>query len=363
MPLTSEERKTISKAKKTEKYAAVAVAATSPAVAPVESVTENVVVKSNESNDSTGGANLEDLRQRLQARIQGMKNQRTSNKSAGKAAQPAAPKSDNTTATAVSATTSSTTEGASNGKTMSSSEKKNKHKLAAQEREQAKRVRRVGTAINDASDVSIISLGSQDSAPMQQAEMHDDVSVNNSSITSFSNSSRVGLDADLQFSLIAQSTVLGAAAGEGELAAKASKPKGNKLQRLQRLLAEAEKKRARVKQLTAHGGEEGLNRLQGEKWNDALKSAKGERTLVVGSSSIDGSEGKQLYMYLRFIMQHFSQHVLIVLIHYYIYWCTGKLKAALKKIEKRKQRSADKWADRLAAVEDTERLKIQKREG
>lgn len=192
---------------------------------------------------------------------------------------------------------------------------------------------------------------------MQQAEMHDDVSVNNSSITSFSNSSRVGLDADLQFSLIAQSTVLGAAAGEGELAAKASKPKGNKLQRLQRLLAEAEKKRARVKQLTAHGGEEGLNRLQGEKWNDALKSAKGERTLVVGSSSIDGSEGKRLYMY-------FSQHVLIILIHcYYIYWCTGKLKAALKKIEKRKQRSADKWADRLAAVEDTERLKIQKREG
>jgi hypothetical protein len=42
---------------------------------------------------------------------------------------------------------------------------------------------------------------------------------------------------------------------------------------------------------------------------------------------------------------------------------TGKLKAALKKIEKRKAKSAEKWGDRLAAVEDAEKLKIQKREG
>jgi hypothetical protein len=35
----------------------------------------------------------------------------------------------------------------------------------------------------------------------------------------------------------------------------------------------------------------------------------------------------------------------------------------MKKIEKRKAKSAEKWGDRIAAVEDTEKLKIQKREG
>ena len=200
-----------------------------------------------------------------------------------------------------------------------------KTKKEAQEVEQAaKRVRRVGTAINDASDVSIVSVNSTGS---------DDHSIALTSITSAGSMKKhtAPMESDLQFNLIAQATSLGAAAGEGESNAKNSKPKGTKLQRLQKLLAEAEKKRARMKQLTAHGGEEGLVRLQGEKWNDAIKSARGEKTLIVGSSSIDGSE--------------------------------GKLKNALKKREKKKQRSAEQWADRLGAVEDAEKVKIQKREG
>ena len=156
----------------------------------------------------------------------------------------------------------------------------------------AKRVRRTGAVINDATDVSIVSVNSTGS---------DDHSIALTSITSAGSLKKATVDSDLQFNLIAQPTVLGAAAGEGESNAKNSKPKGTKLQRLQKLLAEAEKKRARMKQLTAHGGEEGLIRLQGEKWNDALKSARGEKTLIVGSSSIEGSEGAYYLLYFSVI--------------------------------------------------------------
>lgn len=176
-----------------------------------------------------------------------------------------------------------------------------KSKATNQESEQAaKRVRRVGTAVNDASDVSIVSLNSTGTGTGTDfySELGD-----NSLISAGSAAKTVKSDnPDLQFNLIAQATVLGAAAGEGEIAANHGKPKGTKLQRLQRLLQEAEKKRARMKQLTAHGGEEGLNRLQGEKWNDALKSAKGERTLIVGSSSIEGSEGGFISSFFNIIV-------------------------------------------------------------
>jgi hypothetical protein len=214
-----------------------------------------------------------------------MKSQRVSNKPQ-KGAKNGAPTS---APAAASTETSAPADATGSNKTLSSSEKKNKHKLEAKERQEAaKRVRRVGTAINDATDVSILSLGSQESSKVVPET--DDLSVNTGSVVTL-NSSKAAPEGSLQFNLIAQSTVLGAAAGEGELAGKAGKPKGNKIQRLQRLLAEAEKKRQRMKQFTAHGGEEGMARLQGEKWNDALKSAKGERTLIVGSSSIEGSEG------------------------------------------------------------------------
>ncbi len=41
----------------------------------------------------------------------------------------------------------------------------------------------------------------------------------------------------------------------------------------------------------------------------------------------------------------------------------GKIKNALKKREKKKAKSAEAWADRIAGVKDAETLKIQKREG
>ena len=241
----------------------------------------------------------------MKARIQGMKSQRVSNKAQKHGKAPTAGASS-TAAGPVGGsvkTSDGTDAAASTAKTLSTSDKKNKHKLEAQERQQAKRVRRAGAVINDATDVSIISLGSQPddvgsvhnlSAP--PATDFDDLSLNTGSMVSMN--SKAPVSADMQFSLIAQSTVLGAAAGEGEITAKAAKGKGNKLQRLQRMLAEAEKKRLRMKQLTAHGGEEGMARLQGEKWNDALKSAKGERTIIVGSSSIEGSEGKKFLVKL-----------------------------------------------------------------
>lgn len=48
---------------------------------------------------------------------------------------------------------------------------------------------------------------------------------------------------------------------------------------------------------------------------------------------------------------------------FHLKFYTGKLKNALKKREKKKQKSAEAWADRIGAVEDAEKVKIQKREG
>ena len=77
-------------------------------------------------------------------------------------------------------------------------------------------------------------------------------------------------------------------------------------------------------------GAEGYEQLRGEQWNDALKAAMGEKTLIVGSSSIEGSE--------------------------------GKIKKALKKREKQKAKSAQQWNDRIATKEDDERAKQHLRE-
>lgn len=313
--MTAEERKTVSKAKKNEKYAAIPTAnitssssaADDMEVDDAEEPASSIVASSGNSGD------LESLRERLQvmdyfsfgfcctgcpltkifclqqARIMGLKAQRVSNKTGNKvkgskAEQPAA-----TSATAAVASAPVV-----NKDNKQNSGNNNKAKSTNQESEQAaKRVRRVGTAVNDASDVSIVSLNSTSSGTDFFSDLGDNSMV---SATSSKAKTAKSDNPDLQFNLIAQSTVLGAAAGEGEGAPNHGKAKGTKLQRLQRLLQEAEKKRARMKQLTAHGGEEGLNRLQGEKWNDALKSARGERTLVVGSSSIEGSEGEHMVL-------------------------------------------------------------------
>jgi len=101
--------------------------------------------------------------------------------------------------------------------------------------------------------------------------------------------------------------------------------------RLERLLKEAEKKRKRLKYLqSSAAGTGGYEQLRGEQWNDALKAASGEKTLVIGSSSIEGTE--------------------------------GKIKKALKKREKQKARSALQWSERIAATEDDERSKQMVRE-
>ena len=97
-------------------------------------------------------------------------------------------------------------------------------------------------------------------------------------------------------------------------------------------MKEAEKKRKRLKHLqqSSAAGTGGYEQLRGEQWNDALKAASGEKTLIVGSNSIEGSE--------------------------------GKIKKALKKREKRKARSAEQWSERIAATEDDERSKQMVRE-
>ncbi|KAJ1393835.1 hypothetical protein B484DRAFT_425413, partial [Ochromonadaceae sp. CCMP2298] len=81
----------------------------------------------------------------------------------------------------------------------------------------------------------------------------------------------------------------------------------------------------------AVAGEVGAEQqLSGERWNDAMKAAAGERTILIGASSIEGTE--------------------------------GRLKKALKKREKKKERSASKWADRLSTISDAEAAKCSKRE-
>jgi hypothetical protein len=386
--MSAEERKKVSKAKKSEKYSSVP-ASTAAISAPIEVPMETeeappAAAASSSSAAATaasagGDNNMEQLRQRLQSRILGLKAQRVSNKPVKGSKTPATTAgstagSVGAGAPANGATSATTATASAPTVTGTSSDKKLQHKLAKQE---AKRLRRAGTAINNATDVSIVSaedvasIGSKGNKAssasavdklLAQAEEasyrgrsgsngddDDDASVrsqitldsafgNQNNNSSSNKKARKGnglpeLNSDLQFSLINQETSLGSAAAdwEGGGSKPNTKPKGTKLQRLQRLLQEAEKKRARMKALTAQGGEEGLERLQGEKWNDVIKSARGERTLIVGSSSIEGSE--------------------------------GKIKNALKKREKKKQQSAEKWADRLAAVEDAEKVKIQKREG
>lgn len=191
----------------------------------------------------------------------------------------------------------------------------------------AKRVRRVGTAINGLDDHPHNSVGMDVVSAGDSNNVVGNTSFASSNVSIASQSSSAVENEDMLFSLVKQVTSLGADASNDSAT---KKPKGNKVQRLQRLLHEAEKKRARVKALTSAGDTEGLQRLEGEKWNDALKGAKGERTLIVGSSSIEGSE--------------------------------GKLKKALKKREKAKQKSAEEWSERLAAVEQTKTDRVNKRE-
>jgi hypothetical protein len=113
-------------------------------------------------------------------------------------------------------------------------------------------------------------------------------------------------------------------------------------------LDETEKKRERLKELSQQarakvgdkrggsssggggGGEEALHaakRLKVEMWNDALKTASGDQTHVAGSK-----ESEQ------------------------------RLKKALKRIEKKKQKSTNEWADRLESAKEEKDARIKKKE-
>jgi len=96
-------------------------------------------------------------------------------------------------------------------------------------------------------------------------------------MTSSSSSSARSTDADLlsmQQDLQFSNMVLPTTAPS--TAAASASTGGAKTQRLKRLLAETEKKRARLNELTKSQSEQGSKRLKTELWNDALKSATGE---------------------------------------------------------------------------------------
>lgn len=108
--------------------------------------------------------------------------------------------------------------------------------------------------------------------------------------------------------------------GVGRLASNKGKP-GTKKQRLERMLESADNRRARLEQLR-NSGESGRERLKEEQWNDVLGHAQGRDVVDA-----------------------------------------VKVKKALKRREKDKQKSAREWGARTKAVEAGERAKIDKREG
>lgn len=125
------------------------------------------------------------------------------------------------------------------------------------------------------------------------------------------------LSADIQFNTVKE--LVGDAAKGGDDTA-LGKP-GSKMRRLKRMLAEAEKKRLRVQELKASGAE-GQARVKEELWGEALKAAAGDK------AALDPS----------------------------------KLKKAIKRREKDKQKSALQWKDRLDKVEESKSARLDKRE-
>ena len=84
-------------------------------------------------------------------------------------------------------------------------------------------------------------------------------------------------------------------------------PSGSKTQRLQRLLAETEKKRKRLQELSKAENPNDSKKLKTELWNDALKAASGKAksprsispfitssTLLLGEKPITGSKDSEL---------------------------------------------------------------------
>lgn len=108
----------------------------------------------------------------------------------------------------------------------------------------------------------------------------------------------------------------------GSKEASAGKSGGSKMQKLQLLIAEAEKKKARLDALREQG-EKGKEQLNENHWKDVLKEAAGGAVLHD----------------------------------------TKKLKKAMKRIEKGKEKSGREWKARTELLESTKAKRIEKREG
>lgn len=106
---------------------------------------------------------------------------------------------------------------------------------------------------------------------------------------------------------------------------------GSKVQRLKRLLDEAHQKREKITTMANSSDPEEQQALKNVKWNDAIKSASGDKSVLIANSSSGLS-------------------------------AEAKLKKAIKRKEKAKQKSASEWKARLDAVEESKAARITKRE-
>ncbi len=132
---------------------------------------------------------------------------------------------------------------------------------------------------------------------------------------------------DLEFSKMLLMNGEGAPAGADK---NKGKP-GSKVQRLKRLLEEAQYKREKLTAMGRSDDPEEQQAFKSVKWSDALKSAAGDKSLLVAGSG-SGLDAE------------------------------AKLKKAIKRREKAKQKSAEEWKERLDAVEETKTARINKRE-
>ena len=123
----------------------------------------------------------------------------------------------------------------------------------------------------------------------------------------------VDVDGDVIYSGLVDNNVGAVRADSGK--------SGSKLRRLNKLIEDAEKKKKRINDLKSQG-EAGKAQAIQEQWNDVLKEAAGSKVTVN----------------------------------------PAKIKKAIKRKEKIKEKSAREWAERTANLESTMNKKIEKRE-
>jgi hypothetical protein len=165
---------------------------------------------------------------------------------------------------------------------------------------------------------SLQRVGSEESIENLKAQLafqHDDHSVDSNSMVD---------EPDIDFGHIVNE--------DGPSRSHPAKKDGGKVQRIKKLLQEAERKRERLKALTKSSEEADHQKARSEQWQDVLRTAAGEKTLMVDPTA-DGLSKAEI-----------------------------KLKKALKKREKKKQKSSEEWAARLDKVKEDKEAKLTKRE-